>query len=176
MKGRCAIRLSHMPIPENTPKAQQGKVLAFPAHMGAEGLQRRLAKEPKVIDGSTIRQLTDWHADLHRGFAKRAIEFIDGMDYDLHFVSGDFPICTCGEQTGATGSGIEILSNAKTPVHVSPGNRAFLMKVQPFEAAGDWKKGSQQGDTSSGTGATRMGTRFNCPSKVTLHPLRSSHE
>jgi len=55
--------------------------------------------------------------------------------------------------------GFAIIGNAPVP-------RRFL--------AGPWQHGSLLGYTSRGTGASGVPARFNCPSEVTIHTLRSS--
>ncbi|MGB0417030.1 MAG: metallophosphoesterase [Coraliomargarita sp.] len=95
-----------------------------------------LIKLPTALDGYTILQLTDLHADLHPDFADRVIEVIADLEYDLIVVTGDFRTCTYGDHTGATEKSIEILQHAKAPVYATLGNHDFLMKVPPLEAAG----------------------------------------
>ncbi|MGC6456328.1 MAG: metallophosphoesterase [Coraliomargaritaceae bacterium] len=91
---------------------------------------------PPAFDGYRILQLTDLHADLHPDFPGAVQGALDGLEYDLAVVTGDFRTSTFGDATGATEASIAILSALQAPVYAVLGNHDFLNKLPPLEAAG----------------------------------------
>lgn len=95
-----------------------------------------LDRLPAAFDGFRILQLTDLHADLHPGFPDAVLAAVDGLEYDLVVVTGDFRTSTFGDATGATAASCRILSALEPPVYAVLGNHDFLNKLPPLEAAG----------------------------------------
>ncbi len=91
---------------------------------------------PEAFDGFRILQLSDLHADLHPDFPAAAVRAMDGVEYDLLVVTGDFRTCTYGDHSGANAASIEILRHATAPVYAILGNHDFLCKVPELESAG----------------------------------------
>ena len=45
---------------------------------------------PLLFDGFTILHLSDMHVDMNEGAMRRLIELVDGMQYDLCVLTGDY--------------------------------------------------------------------------------------
>lgn len=91
---------------------------------------------PKAMEGYTILQLTDLHADLHPDFPAAVKRVIAGLEYDLLVVTGDFRTCVYGCHHSATDAAIQILSDVEKPIYAVLGNHDFIEKVPKLEAAG----------------------------------------
>lgn len=95
-----------------------------------------IANLPEEIDGYTILQLTDLHADLHPEFPHAVKKAIAPLEYDSVALTGDFRTCTFGDHTGATEATIQIVSEVEKPIYAILGNHDSLAKVPSMESAG----------------------------------------
>lgn len=95
-----------------------------------------LANLPPEFDGFTLLQLSDLHLDINPVFPAALIERVQGLDYDLCVMTGDYRARTFGS-IGATLEGLQALRQyLKGPVYCVLGNHDTIRLVPPMEAMG----------------------------------------
>lgn len=95
-----------------------------------------LAALPPGFDGFTILHLSDLHIDMSEPALERAIALIDGLDYDLCVLTGDYRGRTWGPWAAAV-AGIERLrQHLRPPLYAVLGNHDTIHMVPALEALG----------------------------------------
>tara|TARA_B100001248_G_scaffold261923_1_gene255037 strand:+ start:71551 stop:72522 length:972 start_codon:yes stop_codon:yes gene_type:complete len=93
---------------------------------------------PRAFEGYRILQLTDLHIDLDEDLVGVLCERLQGLDYDLCVMTGDYR--TSSVSRGTYKKSIErmkpILACLKKPVYAILGNHDWLQMVLPLEALG----------------------------------------
>ncbi|UCE32351.1 MAG: metallophosphoesterase [Burkholderiales bacterium] len=98
--------------------------------------QFALARLPAAFDGFTLLQLSDLHVDINAGFVDALIERVQGLEYDLCVLTGDYRARTFGPFE-ATLRGMERLrARLRGRVYAVLGNHDTLRMVPAMEAMG----------------------------------------
>jgi uncharacterized protein len=96
----------------------------------------RLPRLPANFDAFTILHLSDLHADMSQRALGRAAELLDGLDYDLCVLTGDFR----GRTYGDYGPTLELVAQLRDslhgPVYGVLGNHDSITMVPDLEALG----------------------------------------
>jgi predicted MPP superfamily phosphohydrolase len=108
--------------------------LANAAHIALRHNPILLATLPPRFDGFTILHLSDLHIDMNGPALERAIPLIDGLDYDLCVLTGDYRGRTWGPWEAAL-AGIERLRrHLRAPLYAVLGNHDTIRMVPALEA------------------------------------------
>lgn len=95
-----------------------------------------LATLPPGFDGFTILHLSDLHIDMNEPALERAIALVEGLDYDLCVLTGDYRGRTWGPWAAAV-AGIERLRrHLRPPLYAVLGNHDTIHLVPALEALG----------------------------------------
>jgi uncharacterized protein len=112
-----------------------------------------LASLPETFDGFTLLQISDPHVDMNPEFVPALIERLQGLEYDLCVLTGDYRARTFGP-FAATLAGLETLrAHLKGSVYAVLGNHDTIRMVPGMEAMGyelllnEWVKIERGGDT-----------------------------
>ncbi len=95
-----------------------------------------VADLPKAFAGYTILQISDLHIDITPGLAEAVVERVQGLDYDLCVVTGDYRWRTSGSDELALAEMQKIVPHLQQPAYAILGNHDFLEFVPPVEAMG----------------------------------------
>jgi predicted MPP superfamily phosphohydrolase len=91
---------------------------------------------PPLFDGYTILHLSDLHVDMNEGAMRRLVELVDGMDYDLCVLTGDYRGKTFGP-IAATVDGIaRVRAHLREPIYGVLGNHDTIRMLPDLEAMG----------------------------------------
>jgi uncharacterized protein len=90
---------------------------------------------PDAFDGFTILHLTDLHADISVGAMQALPAVIEGLDYDICVITGDFRGKTFGPHRRATELIGDVLRNIGKPVYGVLGNHDPATMLLDLEAA-----------------------------------------
>jgi hypothetical protein len=111
-----------------------------------------LANLPAAFDGFTLLQLSDLHVDMTPAFVPALVERLQGLDYDLCVLTGDYRARTFGPYA-ATLTGLEALrAHLRGPVYAVLGNHDTIRMVPGMEAMGyelllnEWAKIERGGE------------------------------
>jgi predicted MPP superfamily phosphohydrolase len=91
---------------------------------------------PASFDGYRILHLSDLHVDVDSRFPRRLAERLQGLDYDLCVITGDFRNSTHGNYVEMIEGMREIVPHIKTNIYAVLGNHDFLEFVTPLEEMG----------------------------------------
>jgi predicted MPP superfamily phosphohydrolase len=95
-----------------------------------------LAKLPPEFKGFSLLQLADLHLDINSAFTSALIECVQGLDYDVCVMTGDYRARTFGP-VDATLEGLRRLrQHLKGPVYCVLGNHDTIRLVPPMEVMG----------------------------------------
>jgi hypothetical protein len=96
----------------------------------------RLAKLPNAFIGFTILHLSDLHADVSAPAMRRAAELVQGLDYDLCVLTGDYR----GRTHGDCQPSLEAIARLREALHGDVyavlGNHDLITMVPDLEALG----------------------------------------
>lgn len=95
-----------------------------------------LRRLPDAFRGFRILQLSDLHLDLEPAITDAIIRRLDGLDYDLCVVTGDFRASTYGDWAPAMRETARLAARLRGPVYGILGNHDFLEFVPALEAMG----------------------------------------
>lgn len=95
-----------------------------------------LTNLPDAFDGYRILQLSDLHADLDPSLTPRILEILDGLEYDLAVVTGDFRDSTARDFGPSLVESASIIEALKEPRYGILGNHDFIEMVPGLEACG----------------------------------------
>ncbi|HCR37091.1 MAG TPA: metallophosphoesterase [Opitutae bacterium] len=91
---------------------------------------------PEAFDGYKLLQLTDLHADVDRVLSPKIIKAVQGLNYDLCVITGDFRSKTFEAYHVAIEETLEICKAITAPIYAVLGNHDFIEIVPHLEAAG----------------------------------------
>ncbi len=91
---------------------------------------------PPLFDGFTILHLSDLHVDMNEGAMRHLIELVDGLDYDLCALTGDYRGKTFGPFTATLDGLARIRAHLKGPIYGVLGNHDSIQMLPDLEAMG----------------------------------------
>ena len=91
---------------------------------------------PLLFDGFTILHLSDMHVDMNEGAMRRLIELVDGMQYDLCVLTGDYRGKTFGPFAATLEGVTRVRAHLKEPVYGVLGDHDTIQMVPGLEAMG----------------------------------------
>lgn len=91
---------------------------------------------PAGLDGVRILQLSDLHLDLEPALTPVIVRLLEGLDYDLAVVTGDYRDDTRGSITACQSLMREVCQALKPPMYGILGNHDPIELVPPLEAMG----------------------------------------
>lgn len=95
-----------------------------------------LPELPSALDGLTILQLSDLHADLDPRFIPALAARLNGVACDMAVITGDLRNHLYGSSAPAIAGVIALLRHLSAPTFAVLGNHDLLDMVPPLEAAG----------------------------------------
>jgi predicted MPP superfamily phosphohydrolase len=96
----------------------------------------RSAALPSLFDGYKILHISDMHADMNEAAMQHLIEIVDGMQYDLCVLTGDYRGKTFGPFEAALEGVAKVRANLKQPIYGVLGNHDTIQMVPAMEAMG----------------------------------------
>jgi len=100
-------------------------------------LRRRdvpLAGLPEAFDGYTVLHLSDLHLDMSEPHLARLIQRVQGLEYDLCVLTGDFRFRTFGSYTPALEALARLRPHLRRPTYAVLGNHDTIRMVPGMEA------------------------------------------
>ena len=96
----------------------------------------RFAALPSLFDGYTILHISDMHVDMSEAAMQHLIQLVDGMQYDLCVLTGDYRGKTFGPFEAALEGVARVRSHLKPPIYGVLGNHDTIQMVPALEAMG----------------------------------------
>lgn len=96
----------------------------------------RFAALPPLFDGYTILHISDMHVDMTEAAMQHLIEIVDGMQYDLCVLTGDYRGKTFGPFDAALEGVAKVRAHLKQPIYGVLGNHDTIQMVPAMEAMG----------------------------------------
>jgi predicted MPP superfamily phosphohydrolase len=96
----------------------------------------RSAALPSLFDGYKILHISDMHVDLNEVAMQHLIELVDGMQYDLCVLTGDYRGKTFGPFEAALEGVAKVRARLKEPIYGVLGNHDTIQMVPAMEAMG----------------------------------------
>ena len=96
----------------------------------------RFATLPPLFEGYTILHISDMHVDLNEVAMQHLIELVDGMQYDLCVLTGDYRGKTFGPFEVALEGVAKVRARLKEPIYGVLGNHDTIQMVPAMEAMG----------------------------------------
>jgi len=96
----------------------------------------RSAALPSLFDGYKILHISDMHVDMNEAAMQHLIEIVDGMQYDLCVLTGDYRGKTFGPFEAALEGVASVRSHLKQPIYGVLGNHDTIQMVPALEAMG----------------------------------------
>jgi predicted MPP superfamily phosphohydrolase len=96
----------------------------------------RSAALPSLFDGYKILHISDMHVDMNEAAMQHLIEIVDGMQYDLCVLTGDYRGKTFGPFEAALEGVAKVRANLKQPIYGVLGNHDTIQMVPAMEAMG----------------------------------------
>ena len=96
----------------------------------------RFAALPSRFDGYTILHISDMHVDMSVGAMQHLIELVEGMQYDLCVLTGDYRGKTFGPFEAALEGVAKVRAHLKSPIFGVLGNHDTIQMVPAMEAMG----------------------------------------
>jgi predicted MPP superfamily phosphohydrolase len=91
---------------------------------------------PPLFDGFTILHLSDMHVDMNEAAMQRLIELVDGMQYDLCALTGDYRGKNFGPFEATLDGVARVRAHLKEPVYGVLGDHDTIQMVPGLEAMG----------------------------------------
>jgi predicted MPP superfamily phosphohydrolase len=91
---------------------------------------------PPGLHGLRLLQLSDLHLDLDPALGAAVCRRLDGVDYDLAVITGDFRNTTDADHGPSVAETLALLAVLRGPVYAVLGNHDFIEIVPPLERAG----------------------------------------
>jgi uncharacterized protein len=91
---------------------------------------------PKSFDGFTLLQLSDLHADMSEPAMRRLTGLLDGLDYDICVLTGDYRGPTHGPYEQALAALADLCARMTRPVYGVLGNHDTICMVPALERMG----------------------------------------
>jgi predicted MPP superfamily phosphohydrolase len=96
----------------------------------------RFAALPSLFDGYTILHISDMHVEMSKAAMQHLTELVDGMQYDLCVLTGDYRGKTFGPFEAALEGVASVRSHLKPPIYGVLGNHDTIQMVPALEAMG----------------------------------------
>ena len=96
----------------------------------------RSAALPSLFDGYTILHISDMHVDMNEAAMHHLIELVEGMQYDLCVLTGDYRGKTFGPFEAALEGVAKVRAHLKEPIYGVLGNHDTIRMVPAMEAMG----------------------------------------
>lgn len=96
----------------------------------------RIRDLPPALDGLRLLHLSDLHCDHDAAFIPALIKRLEGLDYDLCVITGDFRMKTFGPYEPALSDLQPLADVLKKPAFAVLGNHDYLEMVTGLEAMG----------------------------------------
>jgi len=96
----------------------------------------RFAALPSLFDGYTILHISDMHVELSEAAMQHLIELVDGMQYDLCVLTGDYRGKTFGPFEAALEGVARVRAHLRSPIYGVLGNHDTIQMVPAMEAMG----------------------------------------
>ena len=96
----------------------------------------RFAALPSLFDGYTILHISDMHVEMSKAAMQHLTELVDGMQYDLCVLTGDYRGKTFGPFEAALEGVARVRSHLKPPIYGVLGNHDTIQMVPALEAMG----------------------------------------
>jgi predicted MPP superfamily phosphohydrolase len=96
----------------------------------------KFAALPPIFDGYTILHITDMHVDMSEAAMQHLIELVDGMQYDLCVLTGDYRGKTFGPFEAALEGVAKVRAHLRSPIYGVLGNHDTIQMVPAMEAMG----------------------------------------
>ena len=96
----------------------------------------RFASLPELFNGYTILHISDMHVDMSEAAMRRLIGLLDGMQYDLCVLTGDYRGKTFGPFDAALKGVAKVTTHLKRPIFGVLGNHDTIQMVPAMEAMG----------------------------------------
>jgi uncharacterized protein len=96
----------------------------------------RFASLPESFNGYTILHISDMHVDMSEAAMRRLIGLLDGMEYDLCVLTGDYRGKTFGPFDAALKGVAKVTTHLKRPIFGVLGNHDTIQMVPAMEAMG----------------------------------------
>jgi predicted MPP superfamily phosphohydrolase len=98
--------------------------------------EMRFAALPEPFDGYTILHISDMHVDMSEAAMRHVSELVDGMQYDLCVLTGDYRGRTHGPFDAALDGVSKVMAHLKPPIYGVLGNHDTIQMVPAMEAMG----------------------------------------
>ena len=96
----------------------------------------KFAALPSLFDGYTILHISDMHVELSEAAMQHLIELVDGMQYDLCVLTGDYRGKTFGPFEAALEGVARVRAQLQPPIYGVLGNHDTIQMVPAMEAMG----------------------------------------
>ena len=96
----------------------------------------RFASLPESFNGYTILHISDMHVDMSEAAMRCLIGLLDGMEYDLCVLTGDYRGKTFGPFDAALKGVAKVTTHLKRPIFGVLGNHDTIQMVPAMEAMG----------------------------------------
>jgi len=96
----------------------------------------RFAALPSLFDGYTILHISDMHVEMSEAAMQHLTELVDGMQYDLCVLTGDYRGKTFGPFEAALEGVASVRSHLKQPIYGVLGSHDTIQMVPALEAMG----------------------------------------
>ena len=96
----------------------------------------RFAALPSLFDGYTILHISDMHVDMSEAAMQHLIELVDGMQYNLCVLTGDYRGKTFGPFEAALAGVAKVRAHLQSPIYGVLGNHDTIQMVPAMEAMG----------------------------------------
>ena len=94
------------------------------------------AKLPPLFDGFAILHISDTHVDMNERAMTRLAELVDGLEYDICVLTGDFRAKTFGPHDAALKGMATLVGHLKPPIFGVLGNHDTIRMLPGLEAMG----------------------------------------
>ncbi len=98
--------------------------------------EMKFATLPDAFDGYTILHISDMHVDMSQGAMRRVSELVEGMQYDLCVLTGDYRAKTFGPFDAALDGVAKMRAHLRGPIYGVLGNHDTIQMVPALEAMG----------------------------------------
>jgi uncharacterized protein len=98
--------------------------------------EMKFAALPEAFDGYTILHISDMHVDMSEPAMRHVSELVEGMQYDLCVLTGDYRGRTYGPFDAALAGVAKVAAHLKQPIYGVLGNHDTIQMVPAMEAMG----------------------------------------
>jgi hypothetical protein len=91
---------------------------------------------PPLFDGFTVLHISDLHVDMNPAAMKNLINLVDGLQYDLCVLTGDYRGEAFGPFQAALDGVAKVRGHLKGPIYAVLGNHDTIQMVPGLEALG----------------------------------------